>query len=106
MPLIAKFIVSAVLIVPLAFMMGMPFPIGLKTLTSWNSDASEGSLIEWAWAMNAAASVLGSISAMVIAIELGLSATLLSGAFAYLLAICLSGTLVLRSRGSVQKYAR
>jgi hypothetical protein len=37
--------------------------------------------------MNAAASVLGSVAAMVIAIQFGLTITLACGAFAYLLAL-------------------
>ena len=41
------------------------------------------------WAMNAAASVLGSVLAMVIAIEFGLTVTLACGAAAYLLALLL-----------------
>ena len=40
--------------------------------------------VEWAWAMNAAASVLGSVLAMVIAIQFGLTVTLACGAVAYL----------------------
>ena len=46
-------------------------------------DASDNS-VEWAWAMNAAASVLGSVLAMVIAIQFGLTVTLACGAAAYL----------------------
>jgi len=45
--------------------------------------------VEWAWAMNAAASVLGSVLAMVIAIQYGLTVTLACGAGAYLLALAL-----------------
>ena len=45
--------------------------------------------VEWAWAMNAAASVLGSVLAMVIAIQFGLTVTLACGAAAYLLALLL-----------------
>ncbi len=48
--------------------------------------------IEWAWAMNAAASVLGSVSAMIIAIHFGLNVTLLCGAAAYVLAAGMSRT--------------
>ena len=40
--------------------------------------------------MNAAASVLGSVLAMVIAIQFGLTVTLACGAVAYLLALCSS----------------
>ena len=91
LPFVVKLGISAVVIAPLAFLMGMPFPTGLTSLAS-ESGRNE-SPTEWAWAMNAAASVLGSVAAMVIAIQFGLSTTLLSGAAAYLLAIFLSGTL-------------
>jgi spermidine synthase len=86
-PFIAKLLVSAVLLVPLGFLMGMPFPAGLKLVAE-----SGKSTVEWAWAMNAAASVLGSVSAMVIAIHFGLSITLACAALAYLLAAAFSRT--------------
>jgi len=85
--------VSAVLLIPLGFMMGMPFPTGLRALAATPAPefpAGEGAndnAVEWAWAMNAAASVLGSVSAMVIAIQFGLTVTLACGAVAYLLAL-------------------
>ncbi|HEX7958878.1 MAG TPA: hypothetical protein VF493_03115, partial [Terriglobales bacterium] len=91
LPFVVKVGISAAVIAPLAFLMGMPFPTGLTSLAT-ESGRNE-SPTEWAWAMNAAASVLGSVAAMVIAIQFGLSTTLLSGAAAYLLAIVLSGTL-------------
>lgn len=89
LPLAAKFFLSAAVIAPLGFLMGMPFPIGLRNMSS-NSDGPAGGLTEWAWAMNAAASVLGSVVAMVIAIHFGLSVTLFCGAIAYMLAWVLS----------------
>jgi len=49
--------------------------------------------VEWAWAMNAAASVLGSVLAMVIAIQFGLNVTMACGVAAYLLALFLLPTL-------------
>jgi len=49
--------------------------------------------VEWAWAMNAASSVLGSVGAIVIAIQFGLNVTLACGAAAYLLALGLTATL-------------
>jgi hypothetical protein len=69
--------------------MGMPFPSGLRAL----ADATTGNLVEWAWAMNAASSVLGSVLAIIIAIQFGLNITLATGAAAYLLAIVLARTL-------------
>ena len=84
--------ISATVLVPLGFVMGMPFPIGLRALAGMAGNSPDGevsshSAVEWAWAMNAAASVLGSVLAMVIAIEFGLTATLACGAAAYLIAM-------------------
>jgi spermidine synthase len=85
-----RLVVSAVLLIPLGFVMGMPFPTGLRALAAPPEfPASPDNAIEWAWAMNAAASVLGSVLAMVIAIQFGLTVTLACGAAAYLLALVL-----------------
>jgi hypothetical protein len=56
------------------------------------TDQGTGSTVEWAWAMNAASSVLGSVLAIVIAIQFGLNVTLTYGAAAYLLAFALTST--------------
>jgi spermidine synthase len=90
-----RLLVSGVLLIPLGFVMGMPFPTGLRALAALpapefpaGSAASDNS-VEWAWAMNAAASVLGSVLAMVIAIQFGLTVTLACGAVAYFAALLL-----------------
>jgi hypothetical protein len=54
---------------------------------------TSGNAVEWAWAMNAASSVLGSVLAIVIAIHWGLIITLACGAGAYLAAVTLSPVL-------------
>ena len=82
-----KLMISAGVLAPLGFAMGMPFPTGLMALS-----ASKGSAVEWAWAMNAASSVLGSVLAIVIAVHFGLGVTLACGASAYLAAALLSRT--------------
>jgi hypothetical protein len=94
-----RLLVSGILLIPLGFVMGMPFPTGLRALASLpapelpsGQGASDNS-VEWAWAMNAAASVLGSVLAMVIAIQFGLTVTLACGATAYLLALLLTPAL-------------
>lgn len=76
LPFMAKLAISAVVLAPLGFLMGMPFPSGLRLVET----------VEWAWALNAAASVLGSVMAMAIAIHFGLTTTLACAAAAYLLA--------------------
>jgi hypothetical protein len=75
--------------------MGMPFPTGLRALAAGpvvdvpSGATGADNAVEWAWAMNAAASVLGSVLAMVIAIQFGLTVTLACGVGAYLLALLL-----------------
>ncbi len=88
-----RLLVSGVLLIPLGFVMGMPFPTGLRALAASpapefpSGQGASDNAVEWAWAMNAAASVMGSVLAMVIAIQFGLTITLACGAAAYLLAL-------------------
>ncbi|PYX36379.1 MAG: hypothetical protein DMG81_16150 [Acidobacteria bacterium] len=105
LPFFLKLVVSAIILVPLGLAMGIPFPTGLRALTH-SIDLPESELgevfktgdnaVEWAWAMNAASSVLGSVLAIVIAIHFGLNVTLACGAAAYALALALFPTLALR----------
>jgi spermidine synthase len=94
-----RLMISAVLLAPLGFVMGMPFPTGLRALASSpapefpTAEARPENAVEWAWAMNAAASVLGSVLAMVIAIQFGLTITLACGAGAYFVALLLTRSL-------------
>src|SRR5271157_1502538 len=96
LPFVAKLLISGALLIPLGVAMGMPFPSGLRALS--HSSATDGrdpakrGAVEWAWAMNAASSVLGSVLAMVIAIQFGLNATLACGAAAYFVAMLLLTT--------------
>jgi hypothetical protein len=73
-----KLTLSALLIAPLAFLMGVPFPTGLRAV-SLNARGS----VEWAWALNAAAGVLGSALAIVVALQSGLTVVLLSAGLIY-----------------------
>jgi hypothetical protein len=79
-------LVSLLLIGPGALLMGVPFPTGLRQLRE-----SHGAAVEWAWAVNASASVLGSVLAIVIAMQWGVTVTLLCGAAAYVAAGFLAG---------------
>lgn len=98
LPLAYRLLISAFLLSPLGFLMGMPFPTGLRAFAGSNkSQVFRDSTIEWAWAMNAAASVLGSVLAMVIAIQFGLGVTLACGAIAYVSAWLLLPTVYRKS---------
>jgi spermidine synthase len=82
-----KLLVSLLLIGPGALLMGVPFPTGLRQLRE-----SHGAAVEWAWAVNASASVLGSVLAVVIAMQWGVTVTLLCGAAGYVAAGLLAGS--------------
>lgn len=79
LPLIWRNIVVALTLAPLAFVMGIPFPTGLRLAR----DRSE-SLIPWAWGVNGAAGVLASVMAVIIAMNFGFTVVLVLAATAYL----------------------
>ncbi len=81
LPLPARIAVAVALIAPLAVLMGMPMPSGIRVLAGRSPE-----LIPWAWGVNGATSVLGSVAALVIAILSGFNQALLVGAGLYLLA--------------------
>ncbi len=74
----AKIAISVAVVAPLAFVMGMPFPLGLRRLA-----ASDPAAIPWAWGINGTASVLSSMIATLIAVHLGFSALVGAGAVLY-----------------------
>ena len=76
-----KVALSIAMVAPLAFLMGMPFPIGLKRLSR-----SDAAAIPWAWGINGTASVLSSMCATLIAVHFGFSAVVASAALLYAIA--------------------
>jgi hypothetical protein len=98
LPLPLKFLISVLLIAPPGFLMGVPFPTGLRRLEEMHKPS-----VRWAWSLNAAASVLGSVAAIVLAIYLGLRETLLMGGAMYL---CALATLALSGRRGAQQMTR
>jgi hypothetical protein len=69
------------LIAPLAFAMGMPFPLGLARLAG-----TAPALIPWAWGINACASVVAAILATLLAIHLGFGAVVALAVLLYVIA--------------------
>jgi hypothetical protein len=64
----ARLLVSFIIVAPLGFLMGMPFPLGIRLLSLSNKR-----YINWAWAVNGCASVIGSILPMMMALYFGFS---------------------------------
>lgn len=78
LPETARVAVSLALLAPLAFFMGMPFPLGLTRVSN-----SLPRLVPWAWGVNGCASVLSALLATLIATELGFSIVVLAAAALY-----------------------
>ena len=79
LPDAARIVISAALIAPLAFFMGMPFPLGLARL-------EDARLIAWAWGINGCASVTGAVLATLLAIHIGFTAVVVAALVLYLIA--------------------
>jgi hypothetical protein len=80
-PLPVKVAATVLMLAPAGFAMGLPFPTGLRMLERMHPPT-----VRWAWSLNAAASVLGSVGALVLALYLGIVQTLLIGGGLYLVA--------------------
>ncbi len=77
-PRIVKMLGAIVIIAPAAFFMGMFFPTGLNVLAKNRSE-----MLPWAWGMNGAFSVTGSLLARYLAVQFGFRVLLLAALFVY-----------------------
>ncbi len=78
---IVKVVLSLLLIFPLAFFMGMPFPLGLNLLAKISPET-----IAWAWGINGCASVVSAIAATLVALNYGFTTIIIMALVFYLLA--------------------
>jgi spermidine synthase len=76
-----RIIMGLLIILPLAFFMGMPFPMGLRQIGSRGS-----ALVPWAWGINGFASVTGAVLGTLLAISAGFTNLVFVAACTYLLA--------------------
>jgi hypothetical protein len=76
-----RIVISAALIAPLAFFMGMPFPKGLARV-----EAGDSRLVPLAWAVNGCASVTGAVLATLLAIHFGFTAVVVAALVLYAVA--------------------
>jgi hypothetical protein len=72
LPHAARLSIAVGLIAPIAFLMGVPFPLGIRAIA-----ATGGGHIPWAWAANGCASVVGSVCAVLGAMVWNFSTMLL-----------------------------
>ena len=78
LPEAAKISAALAFIAPLAFAMGMPFPLALQSLGETSPD-----LVPWAWGINGCASVISAVLATLIAIDWGFDIVILAACGIY-----------------------
>ena len=76
-----KFGISLLILAPISFLMGIPFPIGISRLTK-DSDKA----IPWAWGINGYLSVISVPLATIISVEAGFKLVFMLAASVYLIA--------------------
>jgi hypothetical protein len=86
---VARIAVSVATLLPIGFLMGMAFPLGMRRAL-----AHTPSIAPWLWGVNGAASVCASVLVVVIALGAGISAAFWAGTVCYALA---AGTLIVDS---------
>jgi SAM-dependent methyltransferase len=69
---------ALLLIAPLAFFMGMPFPVAIEALSE-----RDRKFIPWAWGANGCASVVGAVLATLLAMSYGASLVVILGLLLY-----------------------
>ncbi|MDZ7645574.1 MAG: protein-L-isoaspartate(D-aspartate) O-methyltransferase [Woeseiaceae bacterium] len=78
LPDLARVAISLVLIAPLAFLMGIPFPAGLSRVAG-----EAPAFVPWAWGVNGFASVISAALATLLAIEFGFVAVIVAALLLY-----------------------
>jgi hypothetical protein len=81
----ARIALSAALLLPLGIGLGMPLPAGIGLMGRHRPEH-----LAWAWAINGATSVLGSVVAMLLALTVGFRVVVLTGAACYVVAMALA----------------
>jgi len=78
LPLPLRVLLGVAALVPIGILLGMPFPTALRMVSATNS-----SLVPWSWGVNGFFTVIGTISAQILAMTFGFTFVLLCGATCY-----------------------
>jgi len=103
-PQALRMVVGSVLIFPLGFFLGMPFPLGILIVERHPRGA-----VAWAWGLNGLFTVIGSLASVLLGMAIGFQATILVAtavyAAAFLALARLRQTVVDRSPAEVAAFA-
>lgn len=78
LPLEGRAAISALMLFPLGFFLGMPFPLGILAIEQQPRGA-----IAWAWGMNGLFTVIGGLASVLISLEVGFNLTICSALVLY-----------------------
>ncbi|NQU07549.1 MAG: hypothetical protein HQ583_03225 [Candidatus Abyssubacteria bacterium] len=81
LPLPARIAIAIGCLAPISLLLGVPFAYGIRLLNKLNP-----SIVPWAWAVNGCCTVIGSILAMVLSMNLGFNAVLIIAVLTYIVA--------------------
>lgn len=70
---------TAVILAPLGFVMGIPFPSGIRMLKARSLEM----IVPWCWGVNSIFTVFGSVFSLIVSLNWGFNLTLLLGIAAY-----------------------
>ena len=79
-----RIVISALIIFPLGFFMGMPFPLGMSLILP-----GEKRFVSFAWGVNGFFSVIGTVSAIILAMSFGFRIVFIIAAIIYIIAMIL-----------------
>ena len=88
LPLIVRSVLTFLVLSPLGFFMGMPFPLALRIL-----HPSAAGIVPWAWALNGWMSVVASLATVLVSRAWGYSFAFSIALLAYAFALLLAGRL-------------
>jgi spermidine synthase len=77
-----RILAAIVLIFPLAFFLGMPFPLGILAIQHKPTGT-----VAWAWAFNGLFTVVGGVFCAIFSVYFGFRATMVAAVIAYMLAL-------------------
>src|SRR5205814_10034907 len=96
LPLAGRVVASGVMIFPMGFVLGMPFPLGILAIAHQPRGA-----IAWAWGMNGLFTVVGGLLSVLISVAFGFNVAILFALGLYALAFAVFRKL----RGAVRGLA-
>lgn len=82
-----KIFLAIIVLMPVAFLMGMPLPLAIKILQTRMNQ-----VIPWMWGVNGATSVLASIIAIILAMNVGYNFIFILGCLCYVIAFFVGKT--------------